>query len=271
MEQIQERMREYMMQEGVLHCVVPDSVNYYKAAPARVLALFVAAAVKNCAIEAQTYEAACASMELVKKVPVNAIRSAMQNILLSQRPQAIGTFVAQGVFHPFGILESTPDFRILQQVPCTMETRWWTFLRLCGASYETVCEQLQFTSAFAETLTALDDLATRKELPQNELELKMMLSTMPDFDYTAMVQTLALTDKRWEGQDILFEAIYRAKAPYRVNDLAITMGQLAVLGIREKKAEWVVRQLLDTIIQTPEMNQYPPLEMMALTLAQQYQ
>ena len=134
-----------------------------------------------------------------------------------------------------------------------------------------VCERLGFSSVFASTLAAMDKLAALQTLPDNEYDLKMMLSSMPEFDYGAAVRTLSLSDDRWQGQAELFDKLYRSGDPYRVGDLAITTGQLAVLGIRDKKAAWVVRQLLDTVIKTPELNQYPPLEMMALTLAQQYQ
>ena len=57
----------------------------------------------------------------------------------------------------------------------------------------------------------------------------------------------------------------------RDRELAISMGQLAVLGIRDQKAVWVQRQLLEAVIKAPETNQYPALEMLARTLAQQYQ
>ena len=144
-------------------------------------------------------------------------------------------------------------------------------MRLCNSHYSTVCERLGFSSVFASTLAAMDKLAALQTLPDNEYDLKMMLSSMPEFDYGAAVRTLSLSDDRWQGQAELFDKLYRSGDPYRVGDLAITTGQLAVLGIRDKKAAWVVRQLLDTVIKTPELNQYPPLEMMALTLAQQYQ
>ena len=50
MEHTQDRSREYTLEEGVLRGVMPDAANFYKASPARVLALFVAAAARNCAI-----------------------------------------------------------------------------------------------------------------------------------------------------------------------------------------------------------------------------
>lgn len=271
MEHTQDRSREYTLEEGVLRGVMPDAANFYKASPARVLALFVAAAARNCAIESDTYKAAAAAIDGVKKVQAPVVRSALQNILLSSRPQALAPLVAQGALTPFGILKGTPELGILAKVPCTMETRWWCFLRLCNSHYSTVCERLGFSSVFAATLAAMDKLAEMQTLPDNEYDLKMMLSAMPEFDYGAAVRTLQLKDERWAGQAELFDRLYRSGDPYRVGDLAITTGQLAVLGIRDKKAAWVVRQLLDTVIKTPELNQYPPLEMMALTLAQQYQ
>ncbi len=271
MENTQERVQEYTLEEGVLRCLVPDLQRYYSASPARVLALFVAAAAKKCAIEADTYMAAVNAMEGVRLLPAGIVRSALQNILLSSRPDALGPLVVQGVLEPFGITACATCMHVLAEVPCTMETRWWSFLRLCSADYARVCERLGFAPSFAATLAAMDQLAAVQTMPETEYDLKMMLSKMAEFDYEAAVRTLMLTDPRWEGQVELYRKVYHAGEPYRLSDLAISTGQLAVLGIRDKKAAWVLRQLLDTVIKTPELNQYPPLEMMALTLAQQYQ
>ena len=92
-----------MLEEGVLRGVMPDAANYYKASPARVLALFVAAAARNCAIESDTYKAAAAAIDGVKKVQAPVVRGALQNILLSARPQSVAPLVAQGALTPFGI------------------------------------------------------------------------------------------------------------------------------------------------------------------------
>ena len=69
MERTQERAREYEIADGVLRCTVQDLTGYYADSPARVLALFVAAAAKDCAVEADTYMAAMAAADAAAGLP----------------------------------------------------------------------------------------------------------------------------------------------------------------------------------------------------------
>lgn len=271
MENLENRGQEYTMEQGVLRCVVPDPAIYYREVPARVLALFVAAAAKDCAIEADTYIAAMGAVDGISRLPAAVVRSALQNILLSPRPEAIAPLLARGVLTPFGLRMGEVCLHELAKVPCAMEVRWWRFLRLVGADYRTVCDRLGFAPAFAAALAGLDKLSGVQVLPETVLELKLLLSALPELDYEAAVKTLALEDARWESQLVLYDRLYRSGEPYRMRELAITVGQLAVLGIRDKRAAWVQRQLLEAVIKSPEINQYPALEMLARTLNQQYQ
>lgn len=270
MENQETRAPEYVMEQGVLRCVAPDLSQYYRQAPARVLALFVAAAAKGCPIEADTYTAAMEQLDGARSLPAGIFRSALQNILLSARPEAVGPLLNYGLLEPFGLKGPAPCLHLLNEVPCTMETRWWVLLRLVGANYAVVCAQLGFSDSFAGALAALDSLASLKALPATVLELKELLSRLPEVDYDAAARTFALTDERWKGQTELYDALYRSGEPYRMRELAISTGQLAVLGIRDKKAAWVRQKLLEAVIKAPETNQYPALEMLARTLAQQY-
>ena len=128
MENQENRVQEYTMEQGVLRCVMPDLVQYYREAPARVLALFVAAAAKGCPIEADTYMAAMAGLDGVRRLPAGIFRNALQNILLSQRPEALAPLLAHGLLEPFGLKGTASCLHDLAQVPCTMETRWWLSL-----------------------------------------------------------------------------------------------------------------------------------------------
>ena len=270
MERTQERAQEYEIADGVLRCTVQDLTGYYADSPARVLALFVAAAAKDCAVEADTYMAAMAAADAAAGLPAGVLRSAAQSILLSARPQAMGPLLAAGVFESVGLGRDVPCLDTLAKTPCTMETRWWRFLRLMRADYNAVCEKMGFSELFARTLAGMDRLAAMPILPKTMEELKMALSEEPDLDYGAFARAMEVEDPRWAGQAAMFDKLYRSGAPYRFDQLAISAGQLAVLGIRDQKAAWVVRKLLDAVIKTPELNSYPPLEMMARTLAQQY-
>lgn len=270
MENQENRAPEYTMEQGVLRCVVPDLSKYYREAPARVLALFVAAAAKGCPVEADTYMAAMDNLDGVRRLPAGIFRSALQNILLSQRPEAVAPLLNYGVLEPFGLKGPAPCLHLLNDVPCTMETRWWSLLHMLGANYAVVCGQLGFSDTFAGALSALDSLSTLKQLPAAVLELKELLCRLPEVDYPAAARTFALHDPRWNGQAELYDKLYRSGEPYRMRELAISTGQLAVLGIRDKKAAWVRQRLLEAVIKAPETNQYPALEMLARTLAQQY-
>ncbi|WP_367925767.1 hypothetical protein [uncultured Ruthenibacterium sp.] len=262
--------QNYILKDGVLQCVVPSLERYYQEEPSRILALFTACAAQGCTIEVNTYAAALKSVPLLNRLPASVLRESVQNLLLSDMPEALDPLIAAGALASYGIVNSISCLHELQNVPCTMESRWWSFLRLCNANYRFVCERLGFSQRFAEALVALDRLAATRTLPQDVQELKRLLSTLPEVDYESAAKTFLLHDERWQGQIELFEQLRESREPYLVRHLAVTPAELVAAGVSKEKVGRVVRGLLDAIIKAPAVNTQPALIALAKTLEEQY-
>lgn len=98
----------------------------------------------------------------------------------------------------------------------------------------------------------------------------MLLSTLPEVDYEAAVQTFLLHDTRWNGQLELFDQLRETGEPYLVRHLAVTAAELLAAGIPGGKMNRVLRGLLDAVIKAPAVNTQPALMALAKTLAEQY-
>lgn len=260
----------YEFQNGVLRCSLEEPETFYREDPTRILTLFTVAAKNGCSIEADTYAAAQAAMPEIQRLRASIVREAVQNILLSDTPEALDPLLSSGALMLYGLTASGDCLRSLRDVPCTMETRWWVFLRLCHAQYSLVCEKLGFSSEFAKTLTGLDRLENTLQLPCDVPQLKSLLSRLPEIDYVAAVQTLLRQDSRWLGQISLYEQLYETGEPYLFRHLAVTPGDLAVKGIRGAKAAWIMRGLMDAVIKAPDINTKPALMSLIQTLSAQY-
>lgn len=262
--------QNYLLEDGVLRCTAPSPDRFYQEDPSRILELFTACAAWNCTVEIETYAAALKNVSLLNRLPGTVLRESVQNLLLSDMPQALDPLIAAGAFASYGIANSISCLCDLQQVPCTMETRWWSFLRMCNANYRFVCERFGFSQRFAEALVGLDRLAATRTLPDSIQALKYLLSTLPEIDYEAAVQTFLLHDARWEGQLELFEQLRETGEPYLVRHLAVTPAELLASGVPAAKMNRVLRALLDAVIKAPSVNTQPALMMLAGTLKDQY-
>ena len=241
-------VQDYELKDGVLRCLVENKAAFYKQDPTRVLALFTASAAEGCGIDDDTYAAAMQAVGGIARLHAKVVREAVQNILLSDAPEKIIPLVAGNALGQYGITGTGQGLEELRDVPCTMETRWWSFLRMCNAHYALVCERLGFSQRFADVLAGLDRLAATTALPQSVPELKRLLCRLPEFDYEAAVRTLMRTDVRWAG----------------------TAADLAAVGIMGQKATWVLSQLMEAVLKAPEVNTQPALMALAQTLAAEY-
>ena len=263
-------VQDYELKDGVLRCLVEDKAAFYKQDPTRVLALFTANAAEGCGIDDDTYAAAMQAVGGIARLHAKVVREAVQNILLSDAPEKIIPLVAGNALGQYGITGTGQGLEELRDVPCTMETRWWSFLRMCNAHYALVCERLGFSQRFADVLAGLDRLAATTALPQSVPELKRLLCRLPEFDYEAAVRTLMRTDVRWAGQLALYDALCFSGEPYRMRHLAVTAADLAAVGIMGQKATWVLSQLMEAVLKAPEVNTQPALMALAQTLAAEY-
>ena len=158
METMRGPVQDYELKDGVLRCLVEDKAAFYKQDPTRVLALFTASAAEGCGIDEDTCAAAMQAVGGIARLHAKVVREAVQNILLSDAPEKIGPLVAGNALGQYGITGTGAGLEELRSVPCTMETRWWSFLRMCSAHYALVCERFGFSQRFADVLAGLDRL-----------------------------------------------------------------------------------------------------------------
>ena len=258
-------LRAHAVQNGMVRCV-EDPVLYYGADARRVLSLFVFAACGPHEIEAETFMAAVNASPDAALLPGPCVRDALHAVLLSNCPEALAPLLASGAFEGFGFFGAAPCLHGLSAVPCTMETRWWAFLCLCGADIHKVCGALHLAPSFEAVLHALSALGAEKKLPQTEKELKYFLSRMPELDYGAAARMLR-KNALWEGQEALYVRLLRTREPYLARHLAVTPAELTVAHIRGKTQSWVLRRLLDAVIETPALNTPAALMPLACVLA----
>ncbi len=270
METMRGPVQDYELKDGVLRCLVEDKAAFYRQDPTRVLALFTASAAEGCEIEKDTYTMAMQAASGIVRLHARVVREAVQNILLSDWPDKIAPLVAGNALGQYGITGTGTGLEDLREVPCTMETRWWSFLRMCNAHYSIVCERLGFSQRFADVLAGMDRLAAQSTLPQSVAELKRLLCHLPEFDYEAAVRTLMRTDVRWAGQLALYDALCFSGEPYRMRHLAVTAADLAAVGITGQKGTWVLSQLMEAVLKAPDVNTQPALMALAQTLAAEY-
>lgn len=233
------------------------------ANPNHVLGLFGAAALLGAAVEADTYAAAIEAAPFIAQLSKNAVRLAVEGILLSQNPEALAPVITAGGLAAFGLKGDAPCLHELKAVPAKPQARFWALVHAMHGEVGTVSLAFGFEPKLAKTLVLYQELFRLRRLPKNLLALKRLLSTKPKFDYHIAASTFAVFDERWNAQIILMEALAKSCEPYRTEQLAITAPELVRAGVPKSKLAPVARQLLSAVLQTPSLNVTPVLEGLA--------
>lgn len=245
----------------ILKCKA-DPVAFF-ANPNHVLGLFGSAALLGAAVEADTYAAACEAAPAIAQLSKNAVRLAVEGILLSQNPEALAPIITASGLVTFGFKGDAPCLHEMKNVPAKPQARWWSLVHLTRADCGGVSLALGFETKLAKTLVLYQELFRLRRLPKDLLALKRFLSTKPKFDYHIATNTFAVFDERWNDQIALMDSLDKSCEPYRTEQLAITAPELVGAGVPKAKLAPVAKQLLSAVIQTPSLNVTPVLEGLA--------
>ena len=211
--------------------------------------------------------AANAALPQLAALPPAQIFEAVDDILCSGCPEALGPLLADGTLAHFGLLAPHGCLHALAQAPQNRCARWWLLLRACGTQPAALCAALPVPPALACGLRVYQAQFAAAP-PCDMLALKRLLGRLPKFNYEAMAQAFALQNKAWQGQTQLYAALLASGEPYRMEQLAVSPALLGVEGVRRRKANAVCRALLKAVQRAPALNTYPVLVQMARALQQ---
>ena len=147
---------------------------FLSADPMRALQLIRLAAESGCAADWDCFSAAMeAAPALVHADPL-AVRDELNRALTGPCPQALAPLVQAGGLLGVGI-RGCACLHPLAQAPSGLLSRWWLFLRLCGADAEQAARRMKLGQSFCQDYAHLDELF-RAGPPADRLALKRRLA-----------------------------------------------------------------------------------------------
>ena len=251
--------------ETMLQCTSqPES--FFENDPLRVLALYSIAASLGATVQWNTFEAVAKAAPRLASVAADKIYAAVDGILLSEHPETLAPLITAGGLAAFGIAAPSPCLHTLSGVSAVRAARWWAFLHVCGACVQDVAQRMQLPQYLTADLvmfgTAFDFHA-----PKSEYEVKKLLSYLPSLDFYTAAEVFCLFDRAWRGTPALYAVVLASREPYSMAQLAVTAAELAAEGVRVAKINFVLGQLLDTVLKEPKLNTYPVLVALAKTVS----
>jgi tRNA nucleotidyltransferase (CCA-adding enzyme) len=236
-------------------CAVGDPDIRFKEDALRILRAFRFAATLGFSIEPCTFEAACKNAYLVEKISGERIKSELDRILSSDRPQYALELVKTGALAFAGI--TTQKTVWTAGLLDGMAVRFAGFFYFCQITdISFAMKILHFDNATRDrVLWLLSELEF--ELPKGSVELKRRLSraisTQMYFCYLKLYSNLTGHDTTQMIAEI-FE-IERKKEPYLLSHLAVSGVEIIKVGIRKgPECGQALAMLLDYVIENPSLN-----------------
>ena len=249
----------------VLRCA-SQPVSFFAADPLRVLALFSIAASLGATVEWNTFEAAGKAAPQVCTLAPEKIYAAVDGILLSEHPEVLASLITAGGLAAFGFSAPSPCLHTLSRISAARVARWWAFLHLYGVSAQEIAKRLSLPDYLVADLVMFDK-AFAFHAPKNEYEVKKLLSRIPTLDFYTAAEIFCVFDRAWRGTAALYAGVLASRAPYSMAQLAVTAAELSAEGVRKSKINFVMEQLLDTVLKEPKLNTYPVLVALAKTVS----
>lgn len=238
---------------------------FFSADPMRALQLIRLAAESGCAADWDCFSAAMeAAPALVHADPL-AVRDELNRALTGPCPQALATLVQAGGLRGVGI-RGCACLHPLAQAPSGLLSRWWLFLRLCGADAEQAARRMKLGQSFCQDYAHLDELF-RAGPPADRLALKRRLAEGAPLPGDEMAALFGLLAPGWDRTAQLYRELLESREPFRVDQLAVTRAELLAGGVSARKAGKVLAMLLKVVVEQPELNVAPVLFQLGGSLA----
>ncbi len=238
---------------------------FFSADPMRALQLIRLAAESGCAADWDCFSAAMeAAPALVHADPL-AVRDELNRALTGPCPQALAPLVQAGGLRGVGI-RGCACLHPLAQAPSGLLSRWWLFLRLCGADAEQAARRMKLGQSFCQDYAHLDELF-RAGPPADRLALKRRLAEGAPLPGDEMAALFGLLAPGWDRTAQLYRELLESREPFRVDQLAVTRAELLAGGVSARKAGKVLAMLLKVVVEQPELNVAPVLFQLGGSLA----
>lgn len=238
---------------------------FFSAEPMRALQLVRLAAESGCAADWDCFAAAMdAAPQLVHADPL-AVRDELNRALTGPCPQALAPLVQAGGLRGVGI-RGCACLHPLAQAPAGLLSRWWLFLRLCGADAEQAARRMKLGQSFCQDYARLDELF-RAGPPADRLTLKRRLAEGAPLPGEEMAALFGLLAPGWDQVAVLYRELLASGEPFGTDQLAVTQAELMAEGVSARKAGKVLFLLLKVVVEQPELNVAPVLLQLGRSLA----
>ncbi len=233
----------------------------------RILRAFRFAAKLGFAVEPHTFEAVRKNAFLVEKISGERIKSELDRILLSERPQQVLELIRTGALAFAGMI-AEPKTVWPDNLPEGLPVRFAALFYLCRpADAGAVMDRLRFdTPTRNGVLRLLGEL--NREPPKNSVQSKKRLASGISSNMFADYLRLCYALTGCDTKDRLSElsAIIEKKEPFTLSMLAVNGEEIMNTGISKgPECGRILALLLDKVIENPNLND----KNMLLTLAKQ--
>lgn len=243
----------------VLRCVGLPSERFEEDS-LRILRLFRFMASLDFAAEPKTLQAAIQAMPRIANLSHERVRTEVNRILLSARPQVLQMVIQNGGLATYGLFGDA-NLEDLVKVPCSMVERWWALCVLCDADPEELVRHFGFSKKIQKQLEIYTRIYQAGP-SKNKVEFKLKLRKYLLNPY-CMAQTFAGVNSTFLNEVGFAQQLQESGEPYRIEQLAIDGEMLQRIGIKGVKCGLVLEELQKAVIRKPALNQGIVLNQMA--------
>ena len=233
------------LKNKIIRCV-GDADTRFNEDALRIMRAIRFAARLGFEIEEKTFESIKKNRELLKNISAERIQAELVKML--ETSDDLSLLFKSGISKV--ILPEVDFDDIKLNVPCDRELKLAALLYNVDDSRD-IFNRLKFDNATKHNVLKIIE-CSRKKTGSTDYEIKKMLNT-----YGKAVFEKALVLMECYGKDVVCqkEIFERVKTePYRLKDLAVTGNDIMALEIRGTEVGRVMDELLDKVMQNPEIN-----------------
>lgn len=241
------------LKNGIIKAV-GNPERRFKEDALRILRLYRFSSVLNFKIDTATEAAALNCADLLKNVSSERVLTELSKAVCGFNITAITPLIKVGGLSFLGINSCKP-LDAIQQLPNSLPLRLFGFLSLTDCNTEQTLTLLKASNANKKYCLALSSLL-KEPLPQSKYELKLLLKkyTMQEIcDYLLYCESIL--KKNVNNIIALLTEIQKNCEPYLISDLSADGNDLKDLGLCGQEIKAALEKMLDTVCQSPELNE----------------
>lgn len=232
----------------IIRCIGNPSERFGEDA-LRIMRAFRFSASLGFTIEPNTLKAALECSEKLREISIERIRDELIKTAVSDHPENIAPLLDCGALAFLG-LNGSPLLPMLKSIRRDEALRLAAFLMICGKES---AEKLKLSNAQKRTISAIFSISDNfPPLERNAVKRSMSAFTADIFADAAEIAA-ALFGKSRDYIE-LCKDISASGEPYTLSQLAVNGKDLLNDGVPEEDIGIILKQLLDTVIDSPDMN-----------------